>query len=99
MTKALENRNICFIKAVLLLFEHEQFLLNFASHGLSCPPPQAQLGLNACQHLSFCTVFCLKRISFYYYTYELKSQKVKGARKKKSGIEMKPNILRTHWPQ
>ena len=35
MTKAVSNREICFIKAVLLFY----FLLNFASHGLSCPPP------------------------------------------------------------
>ena len=39
MTKAVSNRDICFIKAVLLWCEHGLFLLFFALHGLSCTPP------------------------------------------------------------
>ena len=35
--KALSNRDICLIEAVLQWCE--LFSLNFASHGLSCPPP------------------------------------------------------------
>ena len=49
MTKAVPNSDICVIKAVLLLYEHANFSLNFASFGLSCPPPpqycQGQIGL------------------------------------------------------
>ena len=40
MTKAVSNREICFIKALLLLCKHGNFSPNFASHGLSIPPPQ-----------------------------------------------------------
>ena len=39
MTKAVSNRDICFIKAMISLCEHGNFLLNFASHTLSCPHP------------------------------------------------------------
>ena len=39
MTKAVSNREICLTKAVLLLCEHGHLLLNFASHGVVCPPP------------------------------------------------------------
>ena len=39
MTKAVSNREICFIKAVLLLCEQGTFQLFFASHGFFCPPP------------------------------------------------------------
>ena len=39
MTRAVSKRDICFMKAVLLQFEHEHFSQNFASHGLSCPTP------------------------------------------------------------
>ena len=38
MTKAVSNRDISFIKAVLLLCEHGHFFLNFASHGVNSPP-------------------------------------------------------------
>ena len=47
MTKAVSNRQICFIKALLLLCQHGYFFLNFASYGGICPPPrQILLGLN-----------------------------------------------------
>ena len=39
MTKVVSNRDICFVKAVLLLCEHKHLLLKFASHGIFCPPP------------------------------------------------------------
>ena len=39
MTKAILNKDSCFIKAVLLLCAPGQCLLNFASHGLSVSPP------------------------------------------------------------
>ena len=35
MSKAVSNREICFIKAVLLLYEHGHFAL----HGVFAPPP------------------------------------------------------------
>ena len=35
MIKTASNRDICFIKAVLLFCEHGHFSLNFASHGLA----------------------------------------------------------------
>ena len=44
MTKAASTRHISFIKAVILWCEHVHFSLNFATHGLSCPPP-IHLGL------------------------------------------------------
>ena len=39
MTKAVSNREICFIKAVLLLCEHGHFSLNFALLGVLCLHP------------------------------------------------------------
>ena len=39
MTKAVSNREICFIEAVLLMCEHGHLFLNFASHGVKSPPP------------------------------------------------------------
>ena len=39
MTKAVSNKNICLIKAVLLSLEHMHFSLIFASHGSISPPP------------------------------------------------------------
>ena len=39
MTKAVSNRDICFVKAELLLFcKHGHFSHNFTSHGLSPSP-------------------------------------------------------------
>ena len=38
MTKAVLNRDICFIRAVLLMCKNGHFSLNFASHGVFCPP-------------------------------------------------------------
>ena len=38
MTKAVSKREICLIKAVLLLCEHGYFSLNFASNGVNCSP-------------------------------------------------------------
>ena len=38
LTKAVSNRDICFIKAVLILREHGHFSLSFAKHGLSPLP-------------------------------------------------------------
>ena len=38
MTKAVSNRDVCFIKAVFLLCEHGHFSLNFTSHGFLAPP-------------------------------------------------------------
>ena len=39
MTKAVSNREISFINAVLSLCEHGHFLQNFASYGVLCPQP------------------------------------------------------------
>ena len=48
MTKAVSNRDICFIKAVLLLCKHGHFSLNFASHGQS-PTPHTIRVLRECR--------------------------------------------------
>ena len=45
MTKAVSNRDICLTTAVLLWGKDGYFSQNFASHGLSSPPPPIQLGL------------------------------------------------------
>ena len=39
MTKAVLNRDICFIKLVIVWREHRYFSLNNTSHGSTCPPP------------------------------------------------------------
>ena len=44
MTKAVSNREICFTKSSVIMVH---FSLNFALHGLSCPPPPHQLWLNS----------------------------------------------------
>ena len=41
-----DTLGICFIKEVLLICKLGHFLLNFASHGLSCPTHPIQFGLN-----------------------------------------------------
>ena len=48
MTKAVLNRDICCITAVLSFCKHGHFSLNFALHGVNCqpyPPPPILLGL------------------------------------------------------
>ena len=46
MTEAVSNRDICFIKAVLLLGKHGHFFfLFFASQGQNDPPPLMLSGL------------------------------------------------------
>ena len=49
MTKAVSNKDICFISAVLLLWEHGRFSLNLALHELNSP---ILLGLNERLRLS-----------------------------------------------
>ena len=40
---AVSNRDICFTKEVLLLWEHGYFSLNFELHGLTYPPPPKKI--------------------------------------------------------
>ena len=42
MTNAVSNRDIFFNKAVLLLCLSGHFTLNFALHGVFCPPPHTK---------------------------------------------------------
>ena len=45
LTKAVSNKDIVFMKAVLLLWEHRHFSPIFVSHGSICPlPPPTKLG-------------------------------------------------------
>ena len=48
MTKAVSKRDICLIRALLLLCKHKIFSFDFESHGVKCPPPPPTilLGLN-----------------------------------------------------
>ena len=61
MTKAVSNREMCFIKAVLSLCEHRHFSLNFASHDVFCPPPST-IRVKSC-----CCLFVVYRLQLYYY--------------------------------
>ena len=46
MTKAVSNREICFIKAVLLLCEHGYFFSKLFENGVKSPPSPILLGLS-----------------------------------------------------
>ena len=62
MTKAVLNREICFIKAVILSCEHGHHILqNLRSHGVNSPPPPILLGLT--DHK--CVPFCSRRFVFF----------------------------------
>ena len=39
INKKISNKKICFIKAALLLCDNGYISLNFATHGVFCPPP------------------------------------------------------------
>ena len=44
--KAVLNMDTCVVKAVLFLLEYGYLSLNFALHGLSCPPPPNTVRVN-----------------------------------------------------
>ena len=47
MAKAVTNRDICFIKAVLLLWKHWEFFLYFAAHGVIYAPDTVRVNITA----------------------------------------------------